>query len=253
MPLPCRTSPLLENTPPFNVMLYRYVYGVIIMLSTSCPTKHLLPLLSRPLEPTSGNEALLRIRRSIPSALQQAISAYMAYGPSLLLARGTVEHIRTLLEPHVPESAVFLLEDALALASLYQSHSGLSEVRFRLEHVSTDSCRKFHTDHVKLRLLCTYHGLATEWVPPEFLHSDTLNERGVPATIPADCIHRLDTGDIALLKGSANAGHTGVVHRSPPVSHLPKDQRTRLLLTIDEPTACGMSDDQNPTVRHTVC
>ncbi|WP_086650174.1 DUF1826 domain-containing protein [Acetobacter cibinongensis] len=224
-----------------------------MMLSTSCPTKSLFPLISAPLPQTIGKDPLLCIRRPLSSTLQQAIAAHMACGPSLLLARGAPQHIGTLLQPHMPPDAVLLLKDALALARLYQVHSGLSEVRFRLEHVSTDSCRKFHTDHVKLRLLCTYHGLATEWVPPEFLQADTLNERGVPATIPADCIHRLDTGDIALLKGSANAGQTGVVHRSPPVSHLPENQRTRLLLTIDEPTACGMSDDQNPTVRHTAC
>ena len=39
------------------------------------------------------------------------------------------------------------------------------EVTLRLETTATDGCRRFHIDHTHLRLLCTYRGPGTEWLP----------------------------------------------------------------------------------------
>ncbi|MFT8588086.1 DUF1826 domain-containing protein [Acetobacter orientalis] len=215
----------------------------------SCPTRSLFHFATHaPQKETSG---LVRIERTLPDNLRHAVVHYMQTGPNLMLAKGTPQELYTLLCPHMPPNTRKILDDAIMLARLYQAHSKLSTVRFRLEHVRTDSCRKFHTDNVRLRLLCTYFGLATEWVPPEYLAPDNLNDYGVPKYIEDSSIHKLNVGDIALLKGRAWPGHSGVVHRSPPVSHLPAPQRSRLLLTIDEPTACGMSDEQTPTIRYT--
>ncbi|MFT9027067.1 DUF1826 domain-containing protein [Acetobacter indonesiensis] len=218
---------------------------------SSCPTKDLIQPFRSPQALSHQDQTLLLIPRVLPSALQQAIQVLIMTGPDLILARGTPDSLRSLLTPYFSEQTRPLLEDALALVKRYQAESGLREVRFRLEQVTTDSCRKFHTDHVHLRLLCTYHGLGTEWVPEDLLSTDAMNAAGIPSNISSDMVRRIETGHIALLKGNKWSGHKGrgVVHRSPPVSHLPINDRLRLLLTVDEPTACGMSENNNPTIR----
>lgn len=218
------------------------------MPPTVCPTLTMLDLAGSCRQ--QENSGLTRISRELPATLQRAVAHYMQAGPTLMLAKGTPQELYSALCPHMPDHTRKILDDAVMLARLYQAQSKLSAVRFRLEHVNTDSCRKFHTDNVHLRLLCTYHGLATEWLPPDYTTPEHLTEHGIPQHIAPSCIHHLNTGDIALLKGRAWPGQSGVIHRSPPVSHLPYSQRSRLLLTIDEPSACGMSDEQNPTIHY---
>lgn len=89
-------------------------------------------------------------------------------------------------------------------------------VRMRLEHVTDDSCRKFHVDAVGLRLLCTYAGPGTEWVDP------------------GGKIRRMTTMEVAVFKGSAFTGASPrVLHRSPPLSTGSFVGQSRLVLCID--------------------
>lgn len=218
------------------------------MSLSCCPTHDLLTFTEKCAQSTDKQAGLKHITRALSKNLQIAASEYLSTGPLLLLAKGSPYTLYNLLKPHIPASTYGILDDAIMLARLYQKESGLEVLRFRLEHVATDSCRKFHTDNVYLRLLCTYHGLATQYVATDSSHKQDLTELGVPKIINPSLICQFNTGDIALLKGRAWPGQSGVVHRSPPVSHLPQVERSRLLLTLDEPTACGMSDEQNPTI-----
>ncbi len=96
--------------------------------------------------------------------------------------------------------------------------TGHATLRLRLEHVADDACRKFHVDAVRLRLLCTYAGLGTEWIDP------------------AGQVQRMPLMQAGLFKGAAYPDAAPrVLHRSPPVSHRPPGRRSRLLLCIDEP------------------
>ncbi|ATJ91738.1 hypothetical protein CIW82_14665 [Acetobacter tropicalis] len=216
------------------------------MLSSPCPTRLSL-FQNAQADIHSGKEPMTILARPLSATLQAAIEAMIKKGPRLILAKGTPEDLRTLCSPHMPPTAFPLLEDALHLAQLYREASGLDAVRFRLEQITTDSCRKFHTDHVALRLLCTYYGPGTEWLSTTRGQTATSSS---PEDDPA-LIHRIPAGHIALLEGNKgpHANSQGVVHRSPRLSHLPMSERLRVLLTIDEPTACGMADEHNPTVR----
>jgi len=94
--------------------------------------------------------------------------------------------------------------------------------------VSDDQCRKFHVDAVRLRLVTTYVGPGTEWVPGEAVDREAL-ARLIPcpaeanaAIVPvASAIHRAEAGHVLVLKGSRheNAAGGGAVHRSPPIEH----------------------------------
>ena len=74
----------------------------------------------------------------------------------------------------------------------------------RLEVVSGPACRRFHQDHVRARLLCSYRGPGTELAP------ETVDRDSGSAAL---C---LGTGHVAVLRGHRHPLGAGrVLHRSP--------------------------------------
>lgn len=105
--------------------------------------------------------------------------------------------------------------------------------RLQVECPGDDACRKFHTDQVGIRLLCTYRGPGTEWVPDEAVRRSRLGAHGENDDIVPDPlrIQRLERFTIGLLKGDRWPCRTpGIIHRSPP---LPGGQPRRVLLRAD--------------------
>jgi hypothetical protein len=110
--------------------------------------------------------------------------------------------------------------DILALANRFAAFLAIEGVRLRLEAVNTDACRKIHADYTDLRLITTYAGPGTDYLP----RSAKPEERN---------LQRLATGDIGLFKGRLYAdGHEPCLHRSPPIATI---DETRLVLVIDSP------------------
>lgn len=105
-----------------------------------------------------------------------------------------------------------------------------------LEHAM---CPRFHTDNVAIRLITTYYGLATEWLPDQLSNRTALgtacaSQINAPGAITANekNIQRMAAGDVALFKGELWAGNEGrgIIHRSPePTAQQPK----RLVMTCD--------------------
>lgn len=99
-------------------------------------------------------------------------------------------------------------------------------------------CPRLHVDRVALRLVCTYHGPGTEFVPSERFDRTWLGhawhrDHARPQTTcePNDGVLAARTGDIVLLKGETwpdNAGR-GAIHRSASASA----QTPRLVMTLD--------------------
>ena len=111
-----------------------------------------------------------------------------------------------------------LAADVQHLAQLYGALTGDDRVEVRIERVTGNGCWKFHADYVALRLITTYCGRATQWLP----HGASDD------TEP----HALSTGDVGLFKGRERAGERAIIHRSPPIAGSGED---RLLLVIDAP------------------
>lgn len=112
-----------------------------------------------------------------------------------------------------------LVEDASALAGRFAAVMGASGLHVRLERIETNACRKFHRDVVPARLLCSYRGPATEW-------------GYAAAGETPEVIHRLERGDVAMVKGSEWPGGrpSTLLHRSPPIEG---EGVARLLLVVD--------------------
>lgn len=119
-----------------------------------------------------------------------------------------------------PEARL-LARDVAALARHMAGVSGRDRISLRLKVVRDDSCRRFHVDAMRLRMLCSYRGAGTQYGV------------GRPGGADPAPIRQMRPGDVATLRGSAWRGEDapcGIIHRSPPMQ--PGDD-TRFLLVID--------------------
>ena len=107
-----------------------------------------------------------------------------------------------------------------------------SSFRLLLTTVNTDMCRKFHTDINDLRLLCTYIGPGTLWLPDEIVDGKALQagKEDTEIVIDAQQIQQVPTGDVVILKGALYAGANPILHRSPSIK---EHGEKRFLLRID--------------------
>ncbi|MGL6215288.1 DUF1826 domain-containing protein [Billgrantia desiderata] len=133
-----------------------------------------------------------------------------------------------------PEAGAALVEDvghiAEAMAYLFSTEA----IGIRLRTLEGAMCPRFHVDNLPVRLVTTYAGPASEWLPEH-----AVNRAGLGAPHPdkpdivadPDAIRQLAVGDLALLKGCGWVGNEerGLVHRSPQ----PAAGERRLLLALD--------------------
>ena len=94
--------------------------------------------------------------------------------------------------------------------------------------VRDDRCKKFHVDAVALRMVTTYVGPGTEWLPEHAVDREAL-ARGIACPSEAnaaivarpEAVRHARCGDVLMLKGSRHptARGRGAVHRSPPLHH----------------------------------
>ena len=114
----------------------------------------------------------------------------------------------------------------------------LKRAGLRLTILDSAMCPRFHVDRVPCRLVTTYRGVATQWLPHNLTNRSALDVRAVidaqdqMGLYQDDSnIQQLKQGDVALLKGERWPGNenAGLVHRSPAV----KVGEKRLLLTLD--------------------
>ena len=110
------------------------------------------------------------------------------------------------------------VSDVVQLAEAMAEVSACQQVSVRLVRLDDTMCPRFHADNNSCRLLCTYAGVGTEWLPD-----------GEPESAAA--IQHLARGDVAICKGIqwVEQPEQALVHRSPPVAA----GEQRLLLRID--------------------
>jgi hypothetical protein len=91
--------------------------------------------------------------------------------------------------------------DIINKLTFFYSFFKLKKINCRFEVLSGNSCKKFHCDHVKARLICTYAGPGTQVKLPE-----------------EEKIVELPSGSTLITKGTRFPGFQAVsLHRSPPI------------------------------------
>ncbi|MEM9001807.1 MAG: DUF1826 domain-containing protein [Bacteroidota bacterium] len=150
-------------------------------------------------------------------------------------AIGTVEEITLSLGNHfakVLPGHVDLMEDILHLLGLFEQVAKVYTFRVVLARVGTTMCPRFHADNNQLRMLCTYYGPGTLWLPEHAVDRKAYQNGKGNQNILLDesFVQQVDTGDVVILKGALYPDATPILHRSPNIQ---KNSGERLLLTID--------------------
>ena len=129
-------------------------------------------------------------------------------------------------------------EDIQYLTKLFCELFDIKDAWLRIDAIDKPMCPRFHADHLKCRLVTTYYGPGTQWLPNNLVNRNKLGHgnNGLADDISGlfskkSDIENLDVGDIGLLKGEAwvNNEGLGLVHRSP---HADSNYK-RLYVTID--------------------
>ena len=124
------------------------------------------------------------------------------------------------------------------LTDMFSTLFETKRVGLRLTMLDRAMCPKFHVDRVPCRLVSTFAGVATEWLPHHKVDRSKLGAgslgvedelSGIMSSI--NDIQQMSAGDVALLKGEGwyNNENAGAVHRSPALAN----NSRRLLLTLD--------------------
>jgi len=180
-------------------------------------------------------------RRDLPLKLQHYIAEFLHSNRSLqasmtVAPQNVHASINELLgdtDENNPLSA-----DIAELVDMFCYLFELQQVGLRLTTLDHAMCPRFHVDSVPCRLVTTYQGAATQWLPHQAVNRTKLGKANKGLSDEHSEVYQnltdicqLNTGDVALLKGERWEGNenAGLVHRSPAVN----EGERRFLLTLD--------------------
>jgi len=134
----------------------------------------------------------------------------------------------------------WLMSDVAALTARLAKLADARRLRVSLGAVRTDQCRKFHFDFVRYRMITTYVGPGTQWLPDEAVNREALEH---PENCPcdankeivrdADAIRHAIPGEVVLMKGALHPHRLGAVHRSPPIEGTGLVRVVLIVSTVD--------------------
>jgi hypothetical protein len=133
----------------------------------------------------------------------------------------------------------WVMADVTMLLGRFGRLTRASRLRVWFGAVRTDRCRKFHVDYLRYRLVTTYLGPGTEWLPDGAVCREALDEpwdcpEAANARIVRDSsqVRRAAPGDVLVMRGAV-APHLGAVHRSPPIDGTGKTRVVLIASTVD--------------------
>jgi len=178
-------------------------------------------------------------QREKSDTLQYSVKEFLALNPTfqkemILTPQDALSRVSESFNNNMTEVS----EDIAELVDMFCYLFELKQAGMRLKVLDRAMCPKFHVDKVPCRLVTTYQGTATEWLPHEVVDQTKLGWacNGLPDSESGlyqneSNIQQLNCGDVALLKGTLWEGNenSGLVHRSPGLIANEK----RLILTLD--------------------
>lgn len=133
----------------------------------------------------------------------------------------------------LPGYAAFCGDLELQLA-IFTELFELDAIGMRITTLHGPMCPRFHVDHLPCRLITTYGGRGTEWLPEEYVDRELLGRADLPLRHPETgdgSTRALEPRAIGLFRGEGwlDGSVGGVVHRSPDI----QAAQPRLLVTLD--------------------
>jgi len=166
------------------------------------------------------------------SSFTDEINALVKEGVEIELNGGIDTILIDLTRKLNPIKYQLLLRDIKNLLFLFKRLTNANGFRFQLASIDTNMCPRFHADMNELRMLCTYFGPGTLWLPDHAADRQAyLNGKGNGNILSDEnLVQQANSGDVIILKGALYPGGTPILHRSPNIES-PFDER--ILLTID--------------------
>lgn len=130
-------------------------------------------------------------------------------------------------------------DDVAWLTAAYCDLFELREAGLRVRTLDNAMCPRFHVDRVPVRMICSYGGIGTEWLPEYAVDRGKLGMGacGLPDAesgliLDPTAIRQMPAYAVGLMKGEHWEGNEGrgLIHRSPTPTAV---QPRRLLLTLD--------------------
>ena len=179
-------------------------------------------------------------QRQLSATLKQSVDAFLRSHPNFQLSMTVAPQsvLSSISESLGDNDQEELCENIAELTSMFCCLFELKCAGLRLTALDRAMCPKFHVDKVPCRLITTFQGAATEWLPHHAVNRQKLGigSNGQPDDQSGlyqrhDDIQQLNCGDVGLLKGELWSGNenAGLVHHSPAL----ETGERRLLLTLD--------------------
>lgn len=147
---------------------------------------------------------------------------------------GTLDEIQEDLAQYLAgytDDSQHIIADIIELLKLFGNVVNTTVFTVFLATINSDMCRKFHTDVNQIRMLCTYFGSGTLWLPDSAIEIKLDDEtKRKKISINEELAEEVATGNVVLLKGSLYPNATPVYHRSPSIK---ENNYRRLLLRVD--------------------
>lgn len=191
-----------------------------------------------------GQVNLVSWQRTLPAGLEHALSDWVHRDPATLdmvvpaLACDLSHATAGIAAPYCD----WLTKDLGLLVERFGELTCSTRVRVCFGAVRTDQCRKFHYDYLRFRLITTYAGPGTEWLPDDAVDWAALAH---PVSFPTDAnqrivrrqsaVRRASPGDVLVLKGARQPSRRGTVHRSPPLEASGAVRVVLAISTLDAP------------------
>ena len=144
-----------------------------------------------------------------------------------------LEHLKkSYLGGYIKEAGLYgLASDIKLLADLFARISGKTSLSVNLDYSTKNGLGNFHVDNPRLRLVTTYFGLGSQWLPNQILDLDALVKKGdviYPLNNYQAMIQTVQSGQVLILKGrdSYDSGGLSLAHGVPVTS----ESRFRLMI-----------------------
>lgn len=164
--------------------------------------------------------------------LQKAVKTLIELGIQIRIEGSIQQILKQLTEEFktVNTDCKAILNDIEVLLSQFKLVSKVDYFKLILSTINSNMCSKFHTDNNTLRLLCTYAGPGTLWLPKTAVKNvKNPNEVNWEDEFSNE-IQQAQIGEVVLLKGMLYPNGNAVMHKSPSIEEA---GNKRLLLRID--------------------
>lgn len=210
--------------------------GRLASLSTFAKNQDLLGIVRRPV-PEGSDAFFVRLLGEVKCfELEGAVRKHFAKDDVRFLVDALELSSELLSDPVYEE----WLTDMAAVCKSFCDVLRTDKLSFWLG--SDRGCRYFHVDAVPLRLLVTYSGKGTEWLPTFASDHEALARRD-QASVMKDpsALRSLNRWDVGLFRGDPT-GFAGIVHRTPPEAAADANS---VLMRLDHPAFMQMFSDDS--------